>query len=158
MGILLEWLNIKKNKADKSDMLYRHGIRFENAKDKDLRLYYEYQFNDDDIEEENMNFIQHIFEQKTLSLFGRHYNSINNNINTDSFLKDTYEKLIEKKYKELIDTKISHKFLDNQEMTTNIFNYKIITYEYKEYKICRVNYWAKKILILQKILILIQKF
>ena len=29
-------------------------------------------------------------------------------------------------------------------MTTHIFNYKIITHVDKEYKICRVNYWAKK--------------
>ena len=34
MGIILEILNIKKNKADKTDMLYRQGIRFESAKDK----------------------------------------------------------------------------------------------------------------------------
>ena len=142
MGIILEWLNLKKNKADKTDMLYRQGIRFESAKDKHLRLYYESQFNTD-IEEDDLNFLQHIFEQKTYSLFGSHY-SIINYINTDSFLKDTYEKLIETNYMEFKDIKITHKFLDNQEMTTHIFNYKIITHVDKEYKICRVNYWAKK--------------
>ena len=36
MGVILEILNIKKNKADKTDMLYRQGIRFESAKDKHL--------------------------------------------------------------------------------------------------------------------------
>ena len=123
-------------------MLYRQGIRFESAKDKHLRLYYESQFNTE-IEEDDLNFLQHIFEQKTYSLFGSHY-SIINYINTDSFLKDTYEKLIDTSYKEFKDIKISHKFLDNQEMTTHIFNYKIITHVTEEYKICRVNYWAKK--------------
>ena len=142
MGVILELLNIKKNKADKTDMLYRQGIRFENAKDKHLRLYFESQFNDD-IEEDDLNYLQHIFEQKTYALFGSHY-SIINYINTDSFLKDTYEKLVDTEYKELKNIKITHKFLDNQEMTTHIFNYKIITKEYDEYKICRVNYWAKK--------------
>ena len=142
MGVILELLNIKKNKADKTDMLYRQGIRFESAKDKHLRLYFESQFNDD-IEEDDLNYLQHIFEQKTYSLFGSHY-SIINYINTDSFLKDTFEKLVDTEYKELKDIKITHKFLDNQEMTTHIFNFKIITYEFEEEKICRVNYWAKK--------------
>ena len=142
MGVILELLNIKKNKADKTDMLYRHGIRFVNAKDKDLRLYYEDQFSADN-EEDDLEYLQHIFEQKTYSLFGSHY-SIINYINTDSFLKDTYEKLVDTNYKELKETKITHKFLDNQEMTTHIFNYKIITYETTEYKICRVNYYAEK--------------
>ena len=130
MGVILELLNIKKNKADKTDMLYRHGIRFVNAKDKDLRLYYEDQFSADN-EEDDLEYLQHIFEQKTYSLFGSHY-SIINYINTDSFLKDTYEKLVDTNYKELKETKITHKFLDNQEMTTHIFNYKIITYETTE--------------------------
>ena len=142
MGVILELLNIKKNKADKTDMLYRQGIRFESAKDKHLRLYYESQFNED-IEEDDLDYLQHIFEQKTYSLFGSHY-SIINYINTDSFLKDTYEKLVDTNYKELKEIKITHKFLENQEMTTHIFNYKIITYEYNEYKICRVNYFAEK--------------
>jgi hypothetical protein len=142
MGVILEILNIKKNKADKTDMLYRQGIRFESAKDKHLRLYYESQFNTD-IEEDDLEYLQHIFEQKTYSLFGSHY-SIINYINTDSFLKDTYEKLVDTNYKESKDIKITHKFLDNQEMTTHIFNYKIITYEEIEYKICRVNYYAEK--------------
>jgi len=142
MGIILELLNIKKNKADKTDMLYRQGIRFESAKDKHLRLYYESQFSND-LEEDDLEYLQHIFEQKTYSLFGSHY-SIINTINTDSFLKDTYEKLVDTNYKELKEVKISHKFLDNQEMKTHIFNFKIITNEYDEYKICRVNYWAKK--------------
>ena len=142
MGVILELLNIKKNKADKTDMLYRQGIRFESAKDKHLRLYFESQFTDD-IEEDDLNYLQHIFEQKTYSLFGSHY-SIINTINTDSFLKDTYEKLVDTEYKELKNIKITHKFLDNQEMTTHIFNYKIITYEFEEEKICRVNYWAQK--------------
>ena len=130
MGVILELLNIKKNKADKTDMLYRHGIRFVNAKDKDLRLYYEDQFSADN-EEDDLEYLQHIFEQKTYSLFGSHY-SIINYINTDSFLKDTYEKVVDTNYKELKETKITHKFLDNQEMTTHIFNYKIITYETTE--------------------------
>ena len=142
MGIILEWLNLKKNKADKTDILYRQGIRFESAKDKHLRLYYESQFNAD-MEEDDLVYLKHIFEEKTYSLFGSDY-SIINYINTDRFLKDTYEKLIETDYKELKDTKIEHKFLDNQEMTTHIFNYKIITTLTSEYKICRVNYWAQK--------------
>ena len=29
-------------------------------------------------------------------------------------------------------------------MTEHIFNYKIITKEYEQYKICRDNYWAHK--------------
>ena len=142
MGVILELLNIKKNKADKTDLLYRQGIRFKSAKDKLLRLYFEDQFNDD-IEEDDLNYLQHIFEQKTYSLFGSHY-SIINYINTDSFLKDTYEKLVDTEYKEYKNIKITHKFLDNQEMTTHIFNFKIITYEFEEEKICRVNYYAKK--------------
>ena len=142
MGDILELLNIKKNKADKTDVLHRQGIRFESAKDKHLRLYFESQYSTD-IEEDDENFLAHIFEQKTYSLFGSHY-SIINLINTDNFLKDTFEKLVDTNYKELKEVKIEHKFLDNQEMTTHIFNYKIITYEYEEYKICRVNYWAQK--------------
>ena len=142
MGVILELLNIKKNKADKTDMLYRQGIRFESAKDKHLRLYYESQFTRD-IEEDDLKYLQHIFEQKTLSLFGSHY-SIINNINTDSFLKETFEKEVETNYKDMKNINITHKFLDNQEMNTNIFNFKIKTYEYTEYKICRVNYWAQK--------------
>ena len=135
-------LNIRKNKADKTDMLYRQGIRFESAKDKHLRLYFEHQFSAD-IEEDDLNFLTHIFEQKTYSLFGSHY-SIINYINTDNFLKDTYEKLIDTNYADLKTVNITHKFLDNQEMTTHIFNFKIITSLYDEYKICRVNYWAQK--------------
>ena len=142
MGIILEFLNIKKNKADKTDMLYRQGIRFESAKDKHLRLYYESQFNKD-IEEDDLRYLPHIFEQKTFALFGSHY-SIINNINTDAFLKETFEKEVETNYKDMKNINITHKFLDNQEMNTHIFNFKIKTYEYTEYKICRVNYWAKK--------------
>ena len=142
MGAILEWLNLKKNKADKTDMLYRQGIRFINAKDKHLRLYFENQFKED-MEEDDLKYLSHIFEQKTLSLYGSHY-SILNNINTDSFLKEEYEKLIDTDFKELKDIKIEHKFLDNQEMTEHIFNYKIITTLEKEYKICRVNYWCEK--------------
>ena len=99
MGVILELLNIKKNKADKTDILHRQGIRFESAKDKHLRLYFESQYSQD-IEEDDENFLAHIFEQKTYSLFGSHY-SIINLINTDSFLKDTYEKLVDTNYKEL---------------------------------------------------------
>jgi hypothetical protein len=142
MGVILEWLNLKKNKADKTDMLYRQGIRFINAKDKHLRLYFENQFNID-MEEDDLKYLSHIFEQKTLSLYGSHY-SIINNINTDSFLKEEFEKLMETDFKELRDIKITHKFLDNQEMTEHLFNYKIITTLEKEYKICRVNYWCEK--------------
>ena len=142
MGVLLEILNIKKNKADKTDMLYRQGIRFESAKDKHLRLYYESQFTRD-IEEDDLRYLPHIFEQKTFALFGSHY-SIINNINTDAFLKETFEKEVETNYKDMKDINITHKFLDNQEMNTHIFNFKIKTYEYTEYKICRVNYWAQK--------------
>ena len=142
MGVLLEILNIKKNKADKTDMLYRQGIRFESAKDKHLRLYYESQFSRD-IEEDDLRYLPHIFEQKTFALFGSHY-SIIHNINTDAFLKETFEKEVETNYKDMKDINITHKFLDNQEMNTHIFNFKIKTYEYTEYKICRVNYWAKK--------------
>ena len=138
----MEWLNLKKNKADKTDMLYRQGIRFINAKDKHLRLYFENQFNID-MEEDDLKYLSHIFEQKTLSLYGSHY-SIINNINTDSFLKEEFEKLMETDFKELRDIKITHKFLDNQEMTEHLFNYKIITTLEKEYKICRVNYWCEK--------------
>ena len=121
MGIILEWLNLKKNKADKTDMLYRQGIRFESAKDKHLRLYYESQFNTD-IEEDDLNFLQHIFEQKTYSLFGSHY-SIINYINTDSFLKDTYEKLIDTNYKEFKDIIISY---------IPKFNKHLTPYQYKQ--------------------------
>ena len=142
MGVILELLNIKKNKADKTDMLYRQGIRFESAKDKHLRLYYESQFSSE-IEEDDLKYLQHIYEQKTLALFGSHY-SIINNINTDSFLKDTFEKEVDTNYKEMKNITITHKFKDNQEMNENIFNFKIKTYEYTEYKICRVNYWTKK--------------
>lgn len=142
MGNILEILHIKKNKADKTDMLYRQGIRFESAKDKHLRLYFESQYNSD-LEEDDLDYLTHIFEQKTYSLFGSHY-SIINYINTDSFLKDTYDKLVDTSYKELKDIKINHQYLDNQEMTTHIFNYKIITSLTKEYKICRVNFWAQK--------------
>ena len=142
MGVILEILNIKKNKADKTDMLYRQGIRFESAKDKHLRLYYESQFSRD-IEEDDLRYLPHIFEQKTFALFGSHY-SIINNINTDAFLKETFEKEVETNYKEMKNINITHKFLDNQEMNTHIFNFKIKTFEYTEYKICRVNYWAKK--------------
>ena len=142
MGVILEILNIKKNKADKTDMLYRQGIRFESAKDKHLRLYYESQFSRD-IEEDDLRYLPHIFEQKTFSLFGSHY-SIINNINTDAFLKETFEKEVDTNYKEMKNINITHKFLDNQEMNTHVFNFKIKTYEYTEYKICRVNYWAKK--------------
>lgn len=142
MGAILEFLNLRKNKADKTDMLYRQGIRFESAKDKHLRLYFEHQFSSD-IEEDDINFLTHIFEQKTYSLFGSHY-SIINYINTDNFLKDTYEKLVDTTYQDLKTVNITHKFLDNQEMTTHIFNFKIITSLYDEYKICRVNFWAQK--------------
>ena len=133
MGVLLEILNIKKNKADKTDMLYRQGIRFESAKDKHLRLYYESQFSRD-IEEDDLRYLPHIFEQKTFALFGSHY-SIIHNINTDAFLKETFEKEVETNYKDMKDINITHKFLDNQEMNTHIFNFKIKTYEYTEYKI-----------------------
>ena len=76
-------------------------------------------------------------------LFGSNY-SIINYINTDSFLKETFEKLIDTNYQELSKIKITEKFLDNQEMTTHIFNYKIITHLDKEEKICRVNFCAQK--------------
>ena len=99
MGVILVWLNIKKNKADKTDILHRQGIRFESAKDKHLRLYFESQYNPD-IEEDDENFLAHIFEQKTRLLFGSNY-SIINYINTDSFLKETFEKLIDTNYQEL---------------------------------------------------------
>ena len=101
MGVLLEILNIKKNKADKTDMLYRQGIRFESAKDKHLRLYYESQFSRD-IEEDDLRYLPHIFEQKTFALFGSHY-SIIHNINTDAFLKETFEKEVETNYKDMKD-------------------------------------------------------
>ena len=141
MGIILKLLNLKRNKADKTDILHRQGIRFENAKEKHLRLYFESQYNQ--VEDDDEIFLAHIFEQKTNSLFGSHYRIINL-INTDNFLKETFEKLVETKFDGLKDLKIEHKFLDNQEMTTHIFNYKTITYELKEYKICRVNYWAQQ--------------
>ena len=48
-------------------MLYRQGIRFESAKDKHLRLYYEAQFSRD-IEEDDLRFLPHIFEQKTFKI------------------------------------------------------------------------------------------
>ena len=142
MGVVLEFLNIKKNKADKSDMLYRQGIRFDGAKDKHLRLYFEHQFSTD-IEDDDLKFLKHIFEQKTYSLFGSHYSMLNN-INIDDFLKENYEKVIDANYSNLRTINITHKFSDNQEMTTHIFNFKIITTEVDEYKICRVNYWALK--------------
>ena len=139
MGIILKLL-LKKNKADKTDILYQQGIRFENAKDKHLRLYFESQYNQD-FDKDDEIFLAHIFEQKTHSLFGSH-SSIINLINTDNFLKDAYENLVETQFKDYKNIEIGRKFLDNQEMTTHIFNYKTITWENDEYKICRVNYWA----------------
>ena len=139
MGILSFF---RKSKADQSDKLYYQGIRFKSAKNKHLRLYFESQFTPD-IEEDDLNYLTHIFEQKTYLLFGFHY-SIINYMNTDNFLKDTYEKLVDTNYRELKNLNITHKFLDNQEMTTHIFNYKIVTNLDFEYKICRVNFWAQK--------------
>ena len=141
MGIL-SFLCKKKSKADQTDTLSRQGIIFDDAKSKHLRLYFESQFSQD-MEEDDMEYLKHIFEQKTRLLFGSNY-SIINYINTDSFLKETFEKLIDTNYQELSKIKITEKFLDNQEMTTHIFNYKIITYLDKEEKICRVNFWAQK--------------
>ena len=48
-------------------MLYRIGIRFESTKNKLLRLYFASQFNDG-IEEDDLNYLKHIFEQKTYTL------------------------------------------------------------------------------------------
>ncbi len=139
MGILSFF---RKSKADQSDKLYYQGIRFKSAKNKHLRLYFESQFTPD-IEEDDLNYLTHIFEQKTYLLFGFHY-SIINLMNTDNFLKETYDKLVDTNYRELKNINITHKFLDNQEMTTHIFNYKIVTNLEFEYKICRVNFWAQK--------------
>ena len=70
------------------------------------------------------------------------YNIINLKDN-DNSLKDEFENIVDKYFKELKNMRIDHKFIDNQKMNTDIFNYKILTYEYEEYKICRVNYWAR---------------
>lgn len=139
---LLNFLGWGKSKFDQTDALYKQGVRYISAKNKHLRLYFESQFSPD-LEEDDLNYLIHIFEQKTYLLFGSHY-SIINLINTDSFLKETYDKLVDTNYRELQNIKITHKFLDNPEMNLHIFNYKIITSLYKEYKICRVNYWAQK--------------
>ena len=141
MGVL-NFLGWGKSKFDQTDALYKQGVRYIGAKNKHLRLYFESQFSPD-LEEDDLNYLIHIFEQKTYLLFGSHY-SIINLINTDSFLKETYEKLVDTNYRELQNIKITHKFLDNPEMNNHIFNYKIITSLYKEFKICRVNYWAQK--------------
>ena len=69
MGILSFF---RKSKADQSDKLYYQGIRFKSAKNKHLRLYFESQFTPD-IEEDDLNYLTHIFEQKTYLLFIFHY-------------------------------------------------------------------------------------
>ena len=68
-----------------------------------------------------------------------------NYINIDRALNETYEKLMETAdYKEIKNKKFQFLFMDNKEITTHLFNYKIITYLTREYKICRANYWAEK--------------
>ena len=62
MGIL-SFLCKKKSKADQTDTLSRQGIIFDDAKSKHLRLYFESQFSQD-MEEDDMEYLKHIFEQK----------------------------------------------------------------------------------------------
>ena len=49
-------------------MLHSQVIRFESAKDKHLRLYFESQFNDD-IKEDDLNYLLHTFEQTKKHMF-----------------------------------------------------------------------------------------
>ena len=51
-----------------------------------------------------------------------------------------FDKLLDKYYKKIKDIKITNNYLHDKEMIQNMFNYKIITYKYYEYKICRFNF------------------
>ena len=133
---------LKESNNQNNNLNNDNRIHFESQKDNHLSLYNESQYSQD-IEEDDKNVFAHIFEKKKHSLFGSHYSIINLKDN-DKHLKDEFEKLADRYYKELKNIKIDHKFIYNKNMNINIFNYKIKTYEYEEYKICRVNYWAKE--------------
>ena len=83
-----------------------------------------------------------IILSKTYDIFGSNY-SIINYINMDIYKVNPFDKLLDKYYKKIKDIKITNKYLYNEEMTQHMFNYKIITYDYYEYKICRFNFWGK---------------
>lgn len=134
---------LKKKKIDQTDALSQQGIKFASAKDKHLRLYYQSQFYND-LETDDMEFLPHIFEQRTYLLFGSNY-SIINLINTEHFLYKIYNRIIEIEYSKIDKTNITKKYMDSHEMSKDFFNFKVITNMFKEYKICRVNYWVQKI-------------
>lgn len=147
MGILaikkmLSVFGFGKTKADQEKILIKQGVKFNGAKNKHLRLYFEAQFTPD-LEEDDLDYLTLIFMQKTYLLFGSYY-SLLSPLNVDTFLKETFDKLVDTRYRELHERTISHKFKDNPEMLAHIFNYKVTTYTYDEYKVCRVNYWAQK--------------
>ena len=127
---------LKKKKIDQTNTLSQKGIKFISAKNKHLRLYFQFQFNEE--------LLPHIFEQRTFLLFGDIY-SFFNLLNTDKFLNETFEKLVDLDFKNINNVNITKKYMDSHEMSRDFFNYKIITTIYKEYKICRVNYWVQKI-------------
>ena len=83
-----------------------------------------------------------IILSKVFDIFGSNY-SIINYINMDIYKVNPFDKLLDKYYKKIEEIKITNKYLYDEEMNQHMFNYKIITYDYYEYKICRFNFWGK---------------
>jgi hypothetical protein len=130
----------KKNQ----DTIYEEaGIRFTHANNKSLRLYFQSQFTLE-MEDEDLMYLNHIFETKVFLFFHNHYNK-NHLMDTKSFLEETFEKNIETIFNDIKGLEILETETDeNQdEELDEYFEFQKHKTEEKEFAFCKINYFLR---------------
>jgi hypothetical protein len=124
------------------DKIYEEaGIRFTHANNKSLRLYFQSQFTPE-MEDEDLLYLNHIFEIKVYLYFHRHYNTWHL-MDTQKFLEETFEKNIETIFNEIKGLEILESETDeNQdEVIDDYFSFQKHRAEEIDYTSCRINYF-----------------
>lgn len=117
------------------------AIRFTHANNKSLRLYFQSQFTPE-MEDEDLMYLNHIFEIKVYLFFHRHYNTWHL-MDTQKFLDETFEKNIETIFNEIKGLEILESETDeNQdEVVDDYFSFQKHRANEIDYTTCRINYF-----------------
>jgi hypothetical protein len=91
--------NIEQEKA-----LEKEGVKFKSSNNKTRRLYFESQFSID-MEEDDIYYMNHIFELKVFLYFHQFYDK-SHLIDTEEFLNETFDKLVDIRFSQLKECEI----------------------------------------------------
>jgi hypothetical protein len=117
------------------------AIRFTHANNKSLRLYFQSQFTPD-MEDEDLMYLNHIFEIKVYLFFHHHYNTWHL-MDTQKFLDETFEKNIETIFNEIKGLEILEAETDENEdeVIDDYFSFQKFRAQEIDYVTCRINYF-----------------